>query len=388
MSELNLDVRCQREEFLTALQAADGVVPNNNIKKILSNLQLTAEPDRMVISATDAQVGLRAILRRVQVDQPGSVLVPAKQLVGILKESRSPDVHLVLQRGDSSTQLSCRLSDGRYQLPVVASEEFPTISLFPEQAPTIPIEAETLERMIRRTIFAVDKDRSSAVLSGVYMAVQDGEFLMTATDGKVLSEARNSDERYASLAENSIVVPALTVNQLSRLLNLHAVGDVAIAVERRLIFIRAVLAGSSNADSGIQVELNSRLVEGVFPSYRNAIPTQAESAVIFESAVLASAVRRTALMTSSANRGIVMALEPERAVLSNFSHSSGTAEIPIACEYAGTPQRLGLNAGYLQEVLKVYSREDVAIELNGPGRGMIMRDDDVTFLVMPITLPS
>jgi DNA polymerase III subunit beta len=387
MSAQDLDVRCQREEFLTALQAAEGVVPNNNIRKILSNLHLQVDESAIVISATDSQVGLRAIVRRVQTTCSGSILVPAKQLVGILRESRSTDVHLLLKRQGDSMQLECVLADGRYHLPVLASEEFPVISGFPEQIQTISVQAEAMVAMIRRTIFAVDKDRSSAVLSGVYMAVQDGEFLMTATDGKVLSEARLPDEQYGSLGESSIVVPALTVNQLSRLLGQGAIGEVALAVERSLIFIRLVLSGQEEG-STIQVELTSRLVEGVYPSYRNAIPSQGESAVTFETAALASGVRRTALMTSSANRGIIMALDGELGMLSNFSHSSGTAEIPINCQYAGTSQRLGLNAGYLQEVLKVYTNPDITMELNGPGRGIIMRDEGVTFLIMPITLPT
>ncbi|MFW5845036.1 MAG: DNA polymerase III subunit beta [Planctomycetota bacterium] len=382
-----IDVQCIREDLLNALQAAEAVVPGNNIKKILSNLCLTVGDDHMVVSATDQQIGLRALVRRLQVHRPGTVLVPARQLVGILKESGSRDVRIHVGESGDGQLLHIDLQDGQYHLPVFPSEEFPVISGFPEESTPIPVAAADLERMIRCTLFAVDKDRSSAVLSGVYCAIAEEEFLLTATDGKVLVEARRRDPVYGSLPDTSLIIPALTVNHLSRLLGSHQQGDVALAVAKNLIFVRAVLRGSEEG-APIQVEINSRLIEGVYPSYRNAIPTQSEDAVGFRSAELATGLRRTVLMTSSANRGIVMTIGRDGAMLSNLSHSTGTAEIPVPCRYDGAEQRIGMNASNLQEILRVYRREELSLELNGRGRGMIIRDDDETYLIMPITLPN
>ena len=47
-----------------------------------------------------------------------------------------------------------------------------------------------------------------------------------------------------------------------------------------------------------------------------------------------------------------------------------------------------MNAQYLGDVLRVYKSEAITLELNGPGRGILVHDTDMTFLIMPITLPN
>ena len=68
--------------------------------------------------------------------------------------------------------------------------------------------------------------------------------------------------------------------------------------------------------------------------------------------------------------------------------NSGSARIPVNCTYGGSPLRIGLNAHYLGEVLKVFESDEVRLELYGPGKGIIIREPGTTFLVMPITLPN
>ena len=93
-------------------------------------------------------------------------------------------------------------------------------------------------------------------------------------------------------------------------------------------------------------------------------------------------------MTSNASRAIVLDLDGGGAVLSNLNNSSGSARIPVSCEYDGAQHRFGLNAQYLTEVLKAYEGDSITMELNGAGKGMIAREEGVTFLIMPITLPT
>jgi DNA polymerase III sliding clamp (beta) subunit (PCNA family) len=72
-------------------------------------------------------------------------------------------------------------------------------------------------------------------------------------------------------------------------------------------------------------------------------------------------------------------------MLENLPGVGGNARIPLPCQYSGNPVRLGVNAAYLSDVLRIYGGERLAIEL---GRGLIMREPGATYLVMPISLPS
>ena len=384
----SFQIRCPREDLLLALQAADAVVPNNSANPIVNNLKLHAEQDHLEVSATDTQVGLRALVRRIEIDAEGSVIIPARQLVGILKESASTDVHMHLSQDEGQQHLLIKLSDGDYNLPIIASDTFPSISHFPDNGEILQIPAATLERMIKQTSFAVDKDRTSAVLSGVYLAARDGEFILAATDGKVLAESVDVNEKYGSTEELQAIIPAVTINHVNRILSSNAKNNVDVSVQKKLIFVRSSIGGGEGGSGSIQIELSSRLVEGSYPAYRNAIAVQGLSKVTFKTKDLLSGVRRAALMTSAASRGIVVQLNNSEAILSNLNHTTGSARIPIKCTFDGGEERIGMNAGYLSEVLKAMGNETCSIQLNGPGKGMIIKNDDSCFLIMPITLPN
>lgn len=372
-------IRCNREDLLAAIQAADAVVPTSSPKPILTNLQLEAKDGALEVIATDLQVGLRSIIAKVDVQKAGQAVVQARQLAGILKESRSHDVSMSLTRKDEQSQLTIALADGDYQVPAVIGEAFPPVGFFPNDAPTVTVTGGRLEEMIRQTIFAVDKDRTSAVLSGLYLAVNDGEVVLAATDGKVLCEAVDKGD-YKLPEPVGIIVPAVTINHLSRILLATKAEAAQIAVAGKLIFFRVLPSAG-----GPKVELTSRLVEGNFPPYRNALPPASGNKAGFDSAELASAVRRTALMTSNTSRGIVLTLGPDQAVLSNLNYTNGSARIPMQCSYQGQAIKLGVNAQYLGDVLKVYKGGRIEIEI---ARGLIMREPGVTFLIMPISLPT
>jgi DNA polymerase-3 subunit beta len=377
-----LHVRCDRDDLLAGIQAADAVVPTNSAKPILTNLLFDGTKDQLEIIATDLQVGLRSIVRKVQVEQIGQAVVQARQFTAILKESRSQSVELRLEKKAENSQLHITLSDGDYQIPAVVGETFPPVQFFPSDVPSVKIRGDRFEEMIRQTVFGMDKDRTSAVLSGIYISVGNGEFVFAATDGKMLCEAVEKHEDF-SLSPGGepvhAVVPAVTINHLQRILSGAQPERVEIAFAGKLFFARLSIA------SGLQVELTSRLVEGNFPSYRNALPMNAPSTVTFSSAELASAVRRVALMTSQTSRGIVIALERDLAVFNNLNYTNGSARIPVTCVYQGSNLRLGVNAQYLNDVLKVFKNEKIAIELS---RGLIMREPGATYLIMPISLPN
>jgi DNA polymerase-3 subunit beta len=377
-----LHVRCDRDDLLAAIQAADAVVPSNSAKPILTNLLFDGKQDRLEIIATDLQVGLRSVVRKVQVEHVGQAVVQARQLASILKESRSQSVELKLEQKAENSQLTITLADGDYQVPAVVGETFPPVQFFPNDVPSVTLKGPRFEEMVRQTVFGMDRDRTSAVLSGIFVSVGNGEFVLAATDGKMLCEAVEKREEYRLTPTGDpvqAVIPAVTINHLQRILGGAQPEKVDLAFAGKLVFVRLSMA------SGLHVELTSRLVEGNFPSYRNALPMNAPSSVTFSSAELASAVRRVALMTSQTSRGIVINLERDLAVFSNLNYTNGSARIPVKCAYQGSNLRLGVNAQYLSDVLKVYKGDSIGIELS---RGLIMREPGATYLIMPISLPN
>ena len=378
----SLRLRCDRQDLLAAIQAADAVVPSNSTKPILTNLLFDAKDNQLEVIATDLQVGLRSVVQRVQIEHAGQAVVQARQLASILRESSSASVLLWLEQKGETSQLHIDLADGVYQVPAVVGETFPPVQAFPHDVSKVVIRGPRFEEMIRQTVFGMDKDRTSAVLSGIFLSIGNGEIILAATDGKILCEAVEKSEQFRLTPSGDpvqAVIPSVTINHLQRILGTVTPEQVELAFAGKLLFVRL------KTTVGLNVELTSRLVDGNFPSYRNALPMNAPSSVTFQSSELASAVRRVALMTSQTARGIIIALDKEESVFSNLNYTNGSARIPVRCSYQGSAIRLGVNAQYITDVLKVYKGDSIGIELS---RGLIMREPGATYLIMPISLPN
>jgi DNA polymerase III subunit beta len=381
MDTPTLQLRADRERLLAAVAAADAVVPTTSTKPIQTHLLLEGKDGRVEVTASDSQVGMRAVVSGIDILVPGSVVVQSRQLAMILKESSSPSVELQVMPNGDSVHLSIRLSDGDYTLPLILGETLPPVSFFPAEAKAISLAGKRFEHMLRQTSFAMDKDRSSPVLSGLLVSISAGELCLAATDGKVLAEAVEKDASFVSPEGDNFqaVLPFATITHLARILGSGQPDRVQLAFAQKLVFARLRLSGD------LTVDLTSRLVEGSFPAYRMAISGTATSVVTFDTPALASAVRRVSLMITAANRAVVLRLEKDKAILENLPGVGGNARIPLACQYGGNPVRLGINAAYIADVLRIFGGERLAIEL---GRGLIMREPGATYLVMPISLPS
>ncbi len=384
MSATSLHLHGDREHLLAAILAADAVVPSTSSKPILTNLLLDAKPAHLEINATDGQVGLRSVVRRVEIKGQGQAVINSRQLAMILRESSSPTATFELETTGEHSVLAIRLADGDYSVPAVVGETFPSVSFFPADVVPFGIAANRLEDMLRKTTFAMDKERTSPTLSGLSLTIGNGELTIAATDGKVLAEAVDKSEAFRlpeGVERLAVVLPAVAVNHLGRIVGTSHVKSepVQLAFAGKLAFIRLAIA------DGLQVEFTTRLVDGTFPAYRAALSnTTGQVALTFHTAQLASAVRRVALMTQQASRAIVMSLGHDQAVFSNMNYTNGSARIPVSCQFNGAPAKYGLNSQYMTDILKVYAGEHIGIEV---ARGLIMREPGVTFLVMPISLP-
>jgi DNA polymerase-3 subunit beta len=385
---MTLAITVSRKAFLAALQAVNTVVPSGtsgNVKPIHTNILLrVSSAGRIEIDGSDQQVCVRAVLEGAQVASSGSVLIPAHQLQEVLRESASPSVLLSEENQGDRQQVQVQLEDGIYHMPTMPIEQYPSILGMPENLPSVMVPAKRLVAMIRKTAFAVDREKSSPILQGVLFMATEGRFQLTATDGKVLSEAVCAEAKLLGLSGMQTIIPASGVATIARILDLGAVGDVQILAQNGVLHLSATL---DTEGTRIAIQLSGRVIEGAFPPYRPALERTPLATAGFSVKELIQAVRRTIIFGSS-NKGLVMQIEPGRAKLSNLNISDGTANIGINCQYQGEPMRLGWNAQFLQEVLKVLEQPDVTMEINGNQRGMVIREPEQTFLLMPISLPT
>src|SRR5688500_7248951 len=175
-----------KSDLVRELGLSQGVVEKKTTIPILSNILLEAEGDRLTLTATDRELGIRCSCA-AKVARPGSGTIPAKKLLDYVR--LLPDSDIQVKFGDNQwASLVCGRS--RTRIAGMSRESFPELPEMPEPLATIP--AGLMTSLIGRTIFAISAEESRFTLNGALMVVKPEGLTMVATDGHRLSLAEST----------------------------------------------------------------------------------------------------------------------------------------------------------------------------------------------------
>jgi DNA polymerase-3 subunit beta len=332
----------------------------------------------------------------VDVQQPGEALIPADKLRQIIGAEDSEPT-LTLESEEDAMHIRGR--DAHFKVYGYPAADFPPI---PDMAsviagtPEIPKakavfahSASALDGIITRTVFATARENSRYAINGVLMK-RDGKRLeMVATDGRRLALCRTqlsaSDKDTKAV---SCIVPTKALQMIQRLIS-SPEEQVQIAITDNQIFFSVLAAGEKDPAAG-RATLSSNLVEGSFPPYEDVIPKDHDKKVTFDKDVLASAVRRAALLTNEESRGVRLHFtgKNQQLELSSRAPEMGEAQITVdLAKYDGDDLEIGFNPTFITDALKVVTESEVILELKAGNKpGLIRSGQDFVYVVMPVNL--
>ncbi len=163
-----MKITLSRNDLLQAASRCQSVVEKRHTVPILANLLLKAEGDRLIMTATDLEVGLRGIAR-ADVAQAGSATAPARKLFEIVKEL-DPELDVTLIAEEH--HLLIQSGRARFKLAALDPAEHPGLGTI-EEGGRIRIAADELARMIAATSFAMSTDETRKYLTGTLFEVLD-----------------------------------------------------------------------------------------------------------------------------------------------------------------------------------------------------------------------
>ncbi|MGH2513483.1 MAG: DNA polymerase III subunit beta, partial [Candidatus Limnocylindrales bacterium] len=182
--------------------------------------------------------------------------------------------------------------------------------------------------------------------------------------------------------ETAIVVPARSLNELSRVLaDVDDPVDVVLAPSKNQILFH--LEG---------IDLVSRLIDGQFPNYQQVLPKGHTTRTVVDREELFKAVRLAALIANAAANIVKLQVSPDGGgVIVSAAAEVGDNEGLVEASVDGDGTTIAFNARYLSDVLEKVAVEQFALELNGPLSPGVFRpigDDTYTHVVMPVRTTS
>lgn len=370
-----MQLTVQRNDLWRGIDTVLDAVPAKPTLPVLANILLSAEVDGLTLASTDLSLSIHTRIP-AQVTEPGTVAIPARALAEIVREW--PPGLLAIQVTDERMSLSGRLGDGErgqgeYVLSGMPAGDYPEI---PTRLDGVSLDlslidgldAAHLARMITRTVFAVSKDDTRPVLTGVLWRIDPDGMEMIATDGHRFAHARRAlDLRTVAPEPATAIVPPQMLSQLVKLLSSPS-GPARVTIgDSQLLFA----AGDT--------VVVSRLIEGPYVDYAPVVPRDNEKRVQLPTEQLVPAVRRVSILASAYTHQIRFRLAPDLLELSAVSPEiGGEARESVPVVYGDEPLEIGYNAHYLIEILRKVDAKEVLIELKNQTTAAILRPADAS----------
>jgi len=390
-----MKVICDRGALLDAVNLVSGVVNTRTPRPQLQCIRLEATIEdgagELSLAATDADVAVVVRIGRVDVETPGAALVMSDKLSQIVRAEDNDPTLTIETKGENC---HIRGSDAHFQLHGYDPADFPPMPDFQriaaggaEQNPARTIfahRAGSLTSLISRTTFATARENSRYAINGVLFKRDGKKLELVATDGRRLALARDTISEAGNDGPVSCIIPTKALSLVSKLAE-DPDEPINIAItDNQVVFAFGPL------DDQCRAVLSTNLVEGTFPPYEDVVPKDHDIKVIFDRDVLASAVRRAALLTNEESRGVRMSFtgKNKQVELSSRAPEMGEASVTVdLAGFEGADLEIGFNPVFIIDALKVIEQPEILMELKGPNKpGLFRSGNEFLYVVMPVTL--
>jgi DNA polymerase III subunit beta len=338
-----MEFTVSRADLVRELNLSQGVVEKKTTIPILSNVLVEANGDRIVLTATDLELGIRCSCP-AKVKKSGGSTIPARRLLDYVRLLPEGDVHVKVADNQWANLTSAR---SKTRIAGMSKDSFPELPQMPPILAEIPIGV--LAQMIARTIFAISSEESRFTLNGALLILKKGGVTMVATDGHRLS-----------MTETSADIPGVT-------------GNYRALLPRKAMAELQKLAGESNADALVRFSgdenhlffelgdrlLLSRKLTGNFPDFERVLPKDQPNSVALNREEFKGAIERVAQFSDERSRAIRVQVNKGEVKVHSSVSETGESEESIPTAYDGPSVEIGFNAQYLVDFLRAVSTDEI-----------------------------
>jgi DNA polymerase-3 subunit beta len=339
-----MEFTVSRADLVRELNLSQGVVEKKTTIPILSNVLVEADKDRIVLTATDLELGIRCSCP-ARVKKSGGGTIPARRLLDYVRLLPDGDVHVKIQDNHWASLTSGR---SKTRIAGMSQESFPELPKMPPVLAEIPIGV--IASMIGKTVFAISSEESRFTLNGALLVLKKGGLVLVATDGHRLAMVESTEELPGVNAAYRALLPRKAMAELQKL-----AGDASADAVVRF----------SGDENHLFFELGDRLLlsrklTGNFPDYERVLPKDHPHSVSLNREEFRGAIERVAQFSDERSRAIRVQVGKDEVKVHSSVSETGESEESIPIGYSGPVVEIGFNAQYLLDFLRAVSTDEMS----------------------------
>jgi DNA polymerase-3 subunit beta len=362
-----------------ALSVANKIIPSKTPLNVLEGVKMETNDNQLILTTTDLENEFKAFIN-CEVFSEGSVIIPSKELFKIVSKIDYPEIQLELEEN----KLIINSLGFKAELTTISEGEYPELE-FGDFEDSIVLNSEDFGNVINYVVYASSyPEDSNPVFAGILFEIEDNKINFVATDGSQLAfYSLNYKGSKTKGANYKLIVPVKSLNAVIKELN----QEVSIGFNQNSISF------SYDTEYG-KIVINSKLIEGNFPEYKEVIPSKFKTSFNVSKKPFLNAIKRVSLLSKSKELSgvVIFDISKNKLVIESIESEIGKAkEELVISNFKGEPLNIAFNSKFLEDMLNKIKEDELKlsfIDSDSPLKCEVENKEEFLYLLMPVRISA
>lgn len=364
-----MNIECVKEKLVYAVSKAEKITTKNVTLPILSCILLEAHDSTLTIKSTNLDLGIEISLP-VKVNKPGKIAVSGSILNNFLLNI-SDDKNIVLEEIKDNLKISTKNSQSIIKTFLV--DDFPNIPKISD-GKSFQLNTPSLIKGLKSVMYSSSVSTIRPVLSSILLSSEDDSIIFVATDSFRLAEKRINTKKKKDF--NQILIPFKNTSEIIRVLD-DIKDDVNIQLNDNQI--------SFSYDN---LYITSRIIDGVFPDYKQIIPKETKTEVTILKQDLISSLKISNIFSDKFSQVIFSVIPKEKKFkITTKNLDVGESVNNLEAVIKGDSLNISFNYKYITDCFQSIDSDSITLFFSDNNKPMIIKgvsDKTYMYLVMPM----
>jgi len=364
----NMKLECKAEDLRSRISQVEKITGKNLTLPVLNSILLVASGKYLKLRSTNLSLGVEIEIP-AKIEKEGIVAISGSTLNGVFSNIfqnenvylESTDGNLLIQTKKSKIRLKGQLYDDFPTIPKVTGIDF-------------EIESKKLIDGIKSVYYSSSISDIKPEISSVFIYTNESNLVFVSTDQFRLAEKKIKAKGLPEIT--GILIPYKNIGEILRIF-----GESPSII--KVCFNKNQISFSSG-----NIYLTSRVIDGVFPDYRQIIPkTSGTSATVLKQDLI-NALKISNIFSDKFNQVNLKILPKEKVFeLSSSNNDIGENRTHLDAAITGENIELGFNYKYFLDSFQSISTDSISIKFSGALSPLVISpvsDNSFLYLIMPM----
>ncbi|MCC7160544.1 DNA polymerase III subunit beta [Candidatus Nomurabacteria bacterium] len=363
-----MKTECSVEKIKSAISQVERITGKNLTLPVLNSILLIASGKSLKLRATNLSLGIEIEIP-AKIEKEGTIAISGSVLNAVFSNV-SPNENILLEQDEGNLLVKTKKS--KIKIKGSPHEDFPTIPVV--NGSSFEIDSKKLIEGIKSVYYSSSVSDIKPEISSVFVYKDGDNLVFVSTDSFRLAEKKIKVKGVED--DMRIIIPYKNISEILKIFS-ESNNNIKICFNKNQISF-----------SSENIYLTSRIIDGIFPDYRQIIPKESTTDVVVLKQDLLNALKISNVFSDKFNQ-VNLQISPKSKLFELYSSNNdiGENKTNVDAVLNGEDIELSFNYKYFLDCFQSISTDSISIKLSGNSKPMVVSpvsDNSFTYLIMPM----